>query len=223
MATELASFFSNVVPLLRGEAGSPDFARALAFYRTLMRRNVSAILRNLFPATHAYATLVAPGRWPAWVEAYDREHPPTHYEPNAFGLAFPSFLERTLGAAEAVTPALVELADYEWLLFTTAVALELPEVEQVPVVRHYDHDVPRLLSDLQRNHTCAPAPPRPVALFVYRDTSDRARTAYASPAMLVAFAHHFGVSTAGRGVSSHELCSARKALEALGVVERAGG
>jgi hypothetical protein len=221
MAPELSNFFTNVVPLLRGESGPPDFARALAFYRTLVQRNVSAILRDLFPASRAYAALVAPERWPAWVEAYDREHPPCHYEPNTFGAAFPSFLERTLSKAGAVTPALVELADYEWLLFTAATALELPQVEQVPVVRHYDHDVPRLHAALVHGRARAPAPPRPVALIVYRDAADRARTAYASPAMLLAFARHFGVATDGHAVSSDELSAARNELEALGVVERA--
>ncbi len=233
MNSELARFFTEIVPVLRGETSAatltatlgatPLAASRVAFYRTLMKRNVARILCDLFPATHAYARLTQPGCWPAWVSDYDRRHPPAGYDPNAFGTAFPSFLAETLTREPDVTPALVELADYEWLRFSLGSSLDQPERESQIAVRHYDHDVPHLRSEVLQSRAVAAVTRRPVAVIVFGDPAlERARTIYATMAMLAALARRGGaaVDFARLGVSLGQVDDAEQHLRELGLADQ---
>jgi hypothetical protein len=218
-----ASFVQRLGP-------SPSGPARLAFYRTLIERNVANILAKLQPATHAYFDAVLPGTWREVVRGMEREHPPAHYDPNRFGEPLSGYLERHFPDH----PAAAELADYEWLLYAASSAEREPTagdpgLEHCLFVRHYDYGVVDYARTARNSvNGAADAPPRPStapplkpgALLVYRDAeSGYGRVFHPTPLALMVLAR-LAQPDAAVPASEQELENARAELVRHGVLPR---
>lgn len=88
----------------------------LAIYRGFVHDHVTGILDKLYPYVRAH---VGPEPWAELVAAYFREVPARHWELNACGQPFPSWLDARIAAGDApgVHPFHVALAELEWEQF----------------------------------------------------------------------------------------------------------
>jgi hypothetical protein len=226
---ELAGFFEAMVPFLRGthtaqqveaELGaSPSGTTRLAFYRTLIVRDVASILHALFPITRAALRANAPGLWGTWVAAYEAEHPAQHYEPNEFGRHFPDFVRVRAASDDGAPRYLHELSDYEWTCHAVGVAISLAPEDTELVIRHYDHDIPALVNGFTAARWVEPQT-GPVVVTVYPDPTTRYARVYRPTANdLLAIARRFGsVARSEVSVDALALDAAEQALIERGVL-----
>jgi hypothetical protein len=209
---ELARFFTQIEPLLFGEAEvdavearlgpSASGSENLDFYRVLVARNFAKILRELFPAAKAATERLHPKLWPTLVREYTRACPPGAelHDPNLVGLRFPDWLaerRERVGDAEQ-SPALEELADYQLCCNRAAHAPdELDDPFEARIfVRLYTYPVTAIASAVARGLEFEIGEPRPAALIVYRSLGPEPRVRRHVPtgAELAALARHQGAA-----------------------------
>lgn len=235
--SELDAFFDGMTRFLRGDLDaaalrdrlgpSPSAPGRFTFYRGLIRANHRRVLAHLFPAAqHAYAG-GGGAPWPALVDAFARAHPCGDWDLNAFGAAFPAFLEGRPDRPDAAS--LAQVADYEYAFYRVTRAPDAfdPAVDVVnPTVtpRSYTCDVPAFVRSVRRG-----APARlaatPITGFLYRRPDDRqVRWLRPTLARLLAFARATGeiddAACAAAGVESPALDAATDALVRAGVLGR---
>ena len=134
----LKALAETVHAVLRREL-DPDVAAArlgvdparLGIYRGFVHDHVVGILDKLYPYVRAH---LGPQVWAGLVAAYFREVPAQHWELNACGEAFPTWLDARLAAGDAagVDPFHVALAEFEWEQFVVYMhAATVPEAEHL--------------------------------------------------------------------------------------------
>lgn len=234
----LQRFFDAMVPFLRGEASADELQRQLGaspspdahldFYAQLIAANHRRIMRYLCPATaQACADLHPEVSWDALVADYARQRPSGHWDLNTFGAGLPGWLVEQPELAHR--EALAQVADYEYLLYTTTRDTRPfdPAAEALnptASIRSYTHTVPMFVRAHKQGRP-QPLKATPVTVLFYRRPSDRVvRFLQPTLPMLLAFAWSTGEADAEAcaqgGVSKRALIAAAERLIEAGVIGR---
>lgn len=226
MSPELARFFDAMRPYLAGEepprrfverlGPSPSGERRLSVYPRLVALDWIGVIDKLYEATR-YAIeshfdglarieggkSSEPGKsaWRRLRAELGRAHPPTHWDINEYGRPFPEWIASRRDSGENLPGFVDQLADFEWLEFSTWSAPDVPAVakgdrpivEPTVSVRQYSFPVPAYARAVRRGEK-PPAPAeKATTVVVYR----RADTLlvhlfYPSVAGLLVLAHASG-------------------------------
>lgn len=181
----LADFFRTIEPMLAERASASETARALygadpgpngerlAFYQRMCRWRRAETLAGIFPRVHR--TIGDEGRWRQLTTAYFAEAPWTDVKQLPSAAGFPDFLARVRDG-EQLPAWLPELADFEWWVLATRVAIDPADdpatgplrLAATLEIRPYRFDLVGWVDDLDADAPGPPAPGRFAVLF-WRD------------------------------------------------------
>jgi hypothetical protein len=244
MKPSLAAFFAEMRPFLAGQreatqvlgalGPSPSGEARFALYATLVARQRRGLLDQLYPAVRQHAELLRPGLWAELCAAYERQHLPTHWEPNRFGEAFSTFLAERREATAAdpdATPLpsyLEEMADFLWLRYQCGVALSGTDAadtgfDRSLFVRSYEHDVLSLVRAKEPRLPEGPPSPTPFPVLVcWSHTTARVFVTRPSLAVLFTLGRRLGHLPASAprppALTDALLGEAQEQLESWGVL-----
>lgn len=236
----LKEFFASTQKLLLGEVDvrtyertlgkSPSGRKRLQFYRTLIRRNMMKVLREMFPSVRARYLQLHPHGWGELVDAYTKAHPPpAHWDPNLFAESFPDFLAGKREAHGKLPSDLEQLADFHWTEYRVFAAAETwPEelgpdgLEHRLYVRQYDGKIPVYARELVRNPQAKPPEPTPTPTIIFRNLqTHRLQVFYPNLLGLLVLTKRSGKALPEiPGVTAEKLDQAEKNLIEHGVLTR---
>lgn len=233
----MEAFFDAMTPFFEGQSTaseveqklgpSPSGTRRLAFYGDLVERQRLQLLRHLFPGVVALCEQHRAGLWEHLARSFTKQHPPTHWEPNAFGQPFGAFLEEQRAHTPDLPAYLEELADYYWIEHRVTVASR-PDpddglaLEHTLFVRHYRHDIRGFALAFSRGERPAPPSLAPQSLMIARSrVTERLFVLHAAVASFVVLGRRLGQIPAGAvppGLDEHTITAAEKDLVRWGLL-----
>jgi len=233
MTVPLSRFFDEVLPFVLGRRNTAELesrigpsasgADHLRIYESVVCHNIDVALRAVYEAVKHAADRLSDTLWPQLMAEYFAAYPPRHFDPNRVGEEFPSFLERRRRTNAAQPPFLEELADYEWVRFVAATAVE-QGLERTVFVRRYSHAVPEYAKALARGQARDLGHPAATAttIVVFRSaTTFEIKTLSPSREQLLALGRATGDADtallASSGVAPAVLDAADRRLRELGL------
>lgn len=183
----LTDFFAHTQKLLLGQIDVQTYERTLGhcssgphrlqYYRTLIRRNMMKVLRDMYPSVRARYLQQHPHGWSDLVDEFTAAHPPpAHWDPNRFAEPFADFLAKKRQADPTLPADLEQLADFHWTEFQVFSASQTwPEelgpdgLEHRLYVRQYEGKIPAYARELVRDPSAQPPEPTPTPALIYRN------------------------------------------------------